>query len=63
MKWCRCLVEQRVSYGLIDDDRVTEVSGSPLGTQGADGDMAPGDVIEVEVSDIGVLRNYVVAES
>jgi 2-keto-4-pentenoate hydratase/2-oxohepta-3-ene-1,7-dioic acid hydratase in catechol pathway len=34
-----------------------------MGTQGADGDMAPGDVIEVEVSDIGVLRNYVVAES
>ena len=33
-----------------------------MGTQGADGDMVPGDVIEVEISDIGVLRNYVVAE-
>jgi 2-keto-4-pentenoate hydratase/2-oxohepta-3-ene-1,7-dioic acid hydratase in catechol pathway len=33
-----------------------------LGTQGADGDMFPGDTIEVEVSDIGVLRNYIVAE-
>ena len=33
-----------------------------MGTYGADGDMFPGDVIEVEVSDIGVLRNYVVAE-
>ena len=33
-----------------------------MGTQGADGDMFPGDVIEVEISDIGVLKNYVVAE-
>jgi 2-keto-4-pentenoate hydratase/2-oxohepta-3-ene-1,7-dioic acid hydratase in catechol pathway len=33
-----------------------------MGTQGADGDMLPGDVIEVEISGIGVLRNYVVAE-
>jgi len=29
---------------------------------GADGDMFPGDTIEVEISDIGTLRNYVVAE-
>ena len=34
-----------------------------MGTQGADGDMVPGDVIEVEISDIGVLRNHVVAET
>lgn len=33
-----------------------------MGTEGADGDMFPGDTIEVEVSGIGVLRNYVVAE-
>jgi 2-keto-4-pentenoate hydratase/2-oxohepta-3-ene-1,7-dioic acid hydratase in catechol pathway len=33
-----------------------------MGTQGADGDMVAGDVIEVEISGIGVLRNYVVAE-
>jgi 2-keto-4-pentenoate hydratase/2-oxohepta-3-ene-1,7-dioic acid hydratase in catechol pathway len=33
-----------------------------LGTEGADGDLLPGDVIEVEVSGIGTLRNYVVAE-
>ena len=33
-----------------------------MGTQGADGDMFPGDTIEVEISDIGVLRNYIVAE-
>jgi 2-keto-4-pentenoate hydratase/2-oxohepta-3-ene-1,7-dioic acid hydratase in catechol pathway len=36
--------------------------GPWMGTEGADGDMVPGDVIEVEISDIGVLRNYVVAE-
>ena len=34
-----------------------------MGTQGADGDMVAGDVIEVEISGIGVLRNYVVAEA
>ena len=33
-----------------------------MGTQGADGDMVPGDTVEVEISDIGVLKNYVVAE-
>ena len=33
-----------------------------MGTQGADGDMVPGDVIEVEISGIGVLRNQVVGE-
>ncbi len=33
-----------------------------MGTEGADGDMFPGDVIEVEVSGIGTLRNYIVAE-
>jgi len=33
-----------------------------MGTQGAEGDMVPGDVIEIEISGIGVLRNYVVAE-
>ena len=33
-----------------------------MGTEGADGDMVPGDVIEVEISGIGTLRNYVVAK-
>ena len=33
-----------------------------MGTQGADGDMIPGDTIEVEISGIGLLRNYIVAE-
>ena len=33
-----------------------------MGTQGADGDMFPGDTIEVEISGIGTLRNYIVAE-
>jgi 2-keto-4-pentenoate hydratase/2-oxohepta-3-ene-1,7-dioic acid hydratase in catechol pathway len=34
-----------------------------MGTEGADGDMVPGDVIEVQISGIGILRNYVVAEA
>ena len=34
-----------------------------MGTEGADGDMVPGDVIEVEISGIGTLRNPIVAES
>jgi 2-keto-4-pentenoate hydratase/2-oxohepta-3-ene-1,7-dioic acid hydratase in catechol pathway len=34
-----------------------------MGTQGADGDMVPGDVIEVEISGIGTLRNPIVAET
>lgn len=34
-----------------------------MGTQGADGDMVAGDVIEVEISSIGVLRNPIVAEA
>lgn len=33
-----------------------------MGTQGADGDIVPGDVIEVEIHGIGILRNYGVAE-
>jgi hypothetical protein len=32
-----------------------------MGTQGAEGDMFPGDTIGVEISGIGVLRNPVVA--
>ena len=34
-----------------------------MGTEGADGNMVPGDVIEIEISGIGILRNYVVAET
>ena len=33
-----------------------------MGTEGACGDMVPGDTIEVEISGIGTLKNYVVAE-
>ena len=33
-----------------------------MGTQGVAGDMFPGDTIEVEISGIGLLRNYLVAE-
>ena len=30
MKWCRFQVGQQVSYGMIEDDRVIAVTGSPL---------------------------------
>jgi 2-keto-4-pentenoate hydratase/2-oxohepta-3-ene-1,7-dioic acid hydratase in catechol pathway len=33
-----------------------------MGTEGADGDRVAGDVIEVESTGIGILRNRVVAE-
>jgi 2-keto-4-pentenoate hydratase/2-oxohepta-3-ene-1,7-dioic acid hydratase in catechol pathway len=30
MKWCRFQVGQQVSYGIIEDETVTEVTGSPF---------------------------------
>ena len=30
MKWCRFQAGQKTSYGIVEDDRVTEVSGSPF---------------------------------
>lgn len=30
MKWCRFQIEQHISYGVVENDRVTEVTGSPL---------------------------------
>ncbi len=34
-----------------------------MGAEGADGDMVPGDVIEVAITGIGTLKNTVVAEA
>jgi 2-keto-4-pentenoate hydratase/2-oxohepta-3-ene-1,7-dioic acid hydratase in catechol pathway len=34
-----------------------------FGTEGKQENLRPGDVIEIEISGIGVLRNQVVAES
>ena len=34
-----------------------------MGTDGISGNIKPGDVVEVDISDIGVLRNPVVAEA
>jgi len=31
MKWCRFQLGERVSYGLMEDDEVVEVDGSPFG--------------------------------
>ena len=33
-----------------------------MGTQDADWNVVPGDTIEVEISGIGMLKNYVVAD-
>jgi hypothetical protein len=30
MKWCRFQVGQQVSYGIVEDERVIEVTGSPF---------------------------------
>jgi hypothetical protein len=30
MKWCRFQVRQDVGYGIVEDDTVTEVTGSPF---------------------------------
>ena len=30
MKWCRFQVGQQISYGIVEDDRVTEVAGNPF---------------------------------
>ena len=32
MKWCRFQADGEVSYGIVEDDRVVQVSGSPFGT-------------------------------
>ncbi len=32
MQWCRFQVGQHISYGIIEDERVTEVEGSPFAT-------------------------------
>jgi 2-keto-4-pentenoate hydratase/2-oxohepta-3-ene-1,7-dioic acid hydratase in catechol pathway len=34
-----------------------------FGTEGKQENMKPGDVVEIEITGIGVLRNQVVAES
>jgi 2-keto-4-pentenoate hydratase/2-oxohepta-3-ene-1,7-dioic acid hydratase in catechol pathway len=33
-----------------------------LGVEGATPNMQPGDMVEIEISGIGTLRNYIVAE-
>jgi 2-keto-4-pentenoate hydratase/2-oxohepta-3-ene-1,7-dioic acid hydratase in catechol pathway len=62
MKWCRFQIGSHTSHGIVEDDRVTEVTGSPFEAHTVTGTMVPGDVIEVEISGIRTLRNYVVAE-
>jgi hypothetical protein len=37
MKWCRFLAGERVSYGLVEDELIREVSGSPFGEHAVTG--------------------------
>jgi hypothetical protein len=30
MRWCRFQIGERVSYGLVEDDEIVEVDGSPF---------------------------------
>jgi 2-keto-4-pentenoate hydratase/2-oxohepta-3-ene-1,7-dioic acid hydratase in catechol pathway len=56
------LAQQGKSSGALHAHTFSVSSGLPEMTlKGADGDMVPGDVIEVEISGIGTLRTYVVA--
>ncbi|HEX9350333.1 MAG TPA: DUF2437 domain-containing protein, partial [Gaiellaceae bacterium] len=41
MKWCRFVAGERVSYGLVDDERVIEVAGSPFGDHASTGTSHP----------------------
>ena len=52
MKWCRSEISRYLT--LYRGDVVW------MGTEGATENMKDGDVVEVEISDIGVLRNRVV---
>lgn len=70
MKWCRFQAGSRLRLQhrqrhQLGHRYTTLHPGDVLwmGTRGADDDMVPGDVIEVEIRGIGVLRNYVVAEA
>ena len=68
MRWCRFQSGRQVAYGVIEENTVIEVTGSRrsralwMGTDGATENMKDGDVVEVEITDIGVLRNPVVRE-
>ena len=55
-KWCRFQTGDKVSYGRIDGDNVVAIDGEPC-------NMKPGDVCEVEITGIGILRNPIVAET
>jgi 2-keto-4-pentenoate hydratase/2-oxohepta-3-ene-1,7-dioic acid hydratase in catechol pathway len=41
MKWCRFLAGERVSHGLVEDDLIREVSGSPFAGHAVTGTTHP----------------------
>ena len=47
-KWCRFQTGDKISHGRID---------------GAPRNMKPGEVCEIEITGIGILRNPIVAET
>jgi uncharacterized protein DUF2437/fumarylacetoacetase-like protein len=71
MKWCRFQSGRTAAYGLVEGAAVVEVAGTPfgshiypgdvlwMGTDGATENIKDGDVVEVEIPAIGVLRNPV----
>ncbi|MCH8226437.1 MAG: DUF2437 domain-containing protein, partial [Chloroflexi bacterium] len=47
MIWCRYQFEGKVSYGIVEGDRVTEVSGSPFDEYTVTGASYPLDQVKL----------------
>ena len=41
MIWCRFELEGKANYGIVEGDRVVQVSGSPLGEQAVTNNIHP----------------------
>jgi hypothetical protein len=71
MRWVRYLFDDKIKYGIVNDDRsISEVDTDPFAASVPTGAKRLleevtllGDVVEIEISGIGTLRNRVVAES
>ncbi len=68
IRYVRFQVDQSVAYGIVEGDRIRElyVTLEPgdliyTGTMGRTSAMRPGDVVEVELEGVGVLKNGVTA--
>ena len=49
MKWCRFSVGDKTSYGIIENDTVTEVSGSPFESYTKTSNTHPLSSVKLEV--------------